>query len=152
MFNCLIQSLFCMIFVFHLIFFLFRALPAVCMLSVKSGLRLNQFFPRFNWWSTFYLGWICTLPSLKLLSTPTRPPKRIENTLPSLKSQHVSSYRFLCSTLQDNKGTKNCALHLPVLKLGPSRYIILCLHHLWLQERTWSTQHSSFHYLLFYNK
>ena len=33
------------------------------------------------------------------------------------------------STLQQERGTKNCTIHLPELELEPSRSIVLCLHH-----------------------
>ena len=43
--------------------------------------KVESIFTRLNWWSSFYLGWICTLPSSKHLSTPPPlPPPMDGNT------------------------------------------------------------------------
>ena len=43
-----------------------------------------------------------------------------------------------------------CIMHLPVLDLGPSRNIVLCLHH-YAETTNILNQHISFHNLLLFN-
>ena len=60
-------------------------------------------------------GWLTTL----FISSPTIRP--------------LSVFVFILlhsfSTLQQERGTKNCTIHLPELELEPSRSIVLYLHH-----------------------